>query len=86
MRSFKWLATFSGLLGLALGAAMMYMAWLHNPQCEIHCGELGISWGYWLLIGASWLVAGFLLSLLVLGVIAKVSCALRSNQSLKRTR
>jgi hypothetical protein len=86
MLLFKRLATLSGLLGLALGAAMMCMAWRHNPQCEIHCGELGISWGYWLLIGASWLVVGFLLSLLVLGVIARVGRALWPNQSFKRTR
>lgn len=44
------------LLGSAVGAFMMYAAWQHNPQGSIH-DEGGVDWGYWLLIGASWLAA-----------------------------
>jgi hypothetical protein len=33
---------------------MMWAAWEHNPQGEIHDVERGIAWSYWLLIGASW--------------------------------
>lgn len=44
------------LLGLCLGALMMYAAWDHNPQGEFH-DETGIHWLTWLGIGFSWLVA-----------------------------
>ncbi|MEG0936889.1 MAG: hypothetical protein RSE32_00675 [Comamonas sp.] len=38
-------------LGGLLGGALMWMAWQHNAQCEIHCPELGVDWGYWLVLG-----------------------------------
>jgi hypothetical protein len=39
--------------GIAVGGAMMRIAWQHNSQGEIH--EAGrIYWGYWVLIGLSW--------------------------------
>jgi len=50
-------ALVSALLGAAAGGAMMYIAWDHNPQCEIHCPEPGVGWGYWILIGASLFIA-----------------------------
>ncbi len=43
-------ATFVGLI---CAAFMMYVAWQHNAQGEIH-NEEGIDWVYWLLIGLSW--------------------------------
>ena len=49
------LAVFT-LIGLAVGAFMMYVAWKHNPQGEFH-DETGVYWGYWLLLGFSWFIA-----------------------------
>jgi len=42
------------LVGVSFGVSAMWLAWEHNPQCSVHCAELGVSWGYWLSIGASW--------------------------------
>lgn len=61
----RWCALLSLLLGLLAGVAAMAMAWDHNPQCAIHCAESGIDWGHWLTIGVFWLLAGFVLSLLL---------------------
>jgi hypothetical protein len=41
--------------GLLVAAAVMYVAWQHNPQGEIH-DELGIDWPYWILLGFVWFV------------------------------
>jgi hypothetical protein len=41
------------LIGLALGAFMMYVGWQHNSQGEFY-DETGVHWGYWFLIGLSW--------------------------------
>ena len=35
-----------------LGGLVMWMAWQHNSQCEIHCAEQGLDWAYWLTFGA----------------------------------
>nr|WP_261794407.1 hypothetical protein [Comamonas testosteroni] len=40
------------------------MAWDHNPQCEIHCAEQGIDWGYWLALGGGGWLVGFLICML----------------------
>ena len=45
--------------GFLLGGLVMWMAWQHNPQCEIHCAEQGIDWGYWLTLGAGGWLLGF---------------------------
>jgi hypothetical protein len=45
------------VLGLATGIFAMWVSWQQNTQCEIHCAEEGISWGYWLAIGLSWFIA-----------------------------
>lgn len=44
--------------GFLAGALVMWMAWNHNPQCEIHCAEQGIDWGYWLALGGAGFVMG----------------------------
>lgn len=49
------LAVFT-LIGLAVGAFMMYVGWKHNPQGAFH-DETGVYWGYWLLLGFSWFIA-----------------------------
>lgn len=42
--------------GALVAAAMMYIAWDHNSQGEIH-DETGIHWGYWLFLGITWFAA-----------------------------
>ena len=56
-----WLicTTISLCVGLLLGGLVMWMAWQHNPQCEIHCAEQGIDWAYWLTLGAGGWLLGF---------------------------
>ena len=44
------------ILGALVAAAMMYSAWDHNSQGEIH-DETGIHWGYWLFLGSTWFIA-----------------------------
>ena len=55
---------FSLVGGLVLAGGGMYVAWQHNPQQEIY-SEVGIDWGYWLSIGASWLFVGFVIFYLI---------------------
>lgn len=43
-----------------LGGLVMWMAWQHNSQCEIHCAEQGVDWAYWLTLGAGGWLIGFL--------------------------
>ena len=56
-----WLicTTISLCVGLLLGGLVMWMAWQHNQQCEIHCAEQGIDWVYWLTLGAGGWLLGF---------------------------
>ncbi len=42
--------------GIAVAATMMYIAWQHNAQGEIH-DEDGVHWFYLGAIGATWLVS-----------------------------
>ena len=49
----------SFISGLLFACWTMSIAWSHNSQCEIHCGDT-IFWGYWLLIGGFWFVVGSL--------------------------
>lgn len=44
------------LCGILTALSMMALAWSHNSQGEIHI-DGSVYWGYWLLIGFSWLVA-----------------------------
>jgi hypothetical protein len=53
----------STIIGLILASLMMYLAWQHNPQCEIHCEEI-IHFSYWVGIGFSWFILGFIVTLL----------------------
>ena len=54
--------------GLLTAIFIMFLAWNHNSQCEIHC-EGVINWGYWLTLGVSGFVPVFLLSMLIFGLI-----------------
>ena len=42
--------------GVLAAAAMMYVAWDHNSQGEIH-DETGVHWRYWLILGSTWFIA-----------------------------
>ena len=68
-KDLRLLLAFSSLLGVLLGGALMWMAWQHNAQCEIHCPELGVDWGYWLTLGGAGLVLGFVLSMALGGLL-----------------
>lgn len=68
-KNLRLLLAFSSLLGVLLGGALMWMAWQHNAQCEIHCPELGVDWGYWLVLGGAGLVLGFVLSMTLGGLL-----------------
>lgn len=71
----------SGLLGVLAAALAMYAAWQLNPQCAIHCPSLGILWGDWLAIGASWLLAVWLAALVIGGGIFVMYRSLRRHSS-----
>ncbi len=68
-KDLRLLLAFSSLLGVLLGGALMWMAWQHNAQCEIHCPELGVDWGYWLVLGGAGLVLGFAASMALGGLL-----------------
>ncbi|WP_370680005.1 hypothetical protein [Comamonas sp. GB3 AK4-5] len=54
MRQPWLLCTMTSLMvGWVCAGLLMWMAWQENAQCEIHCAELGVDWGYWLTLGAA---------------------------------
>ena len=57
----------SAIIGVISALFMMYIAWKHNPQYEIHEKEV-IDFGYWITIGISW----FLLAFVVVFVLMKI--------------
>ena len=59
----------SACVGFVVAGLLMWMAWVHNPQCEIHCAEQGIDWVYWLTLGAGGGLLGFFGCLLPAGVL-----------------
>ena len=42
----------------------MFLAWKHNPQCEVHCNGV-INWWYLVQVGASWF---FLIFIVILAI------------------
>lgn len=55
--TFTKILLFSVCVGLALGGVSMWATWQHDLLCNVHC-DGDIRWGYWLVIGGSWFVAG----------------------------
>jgi hypothetical protein len=51
------------VVGELCAALLMWVAWQENTQCEIHCPERGVDWGYWLTLGAAGGVMGFVVSM-----------------------
>ncbi len=76
----KKLILLSVLFGLFFGVAMMYIAWDHNSQCEVHCAGV-IHWGYWLQIGGSWFVIGSLSLAVLVGALSWLSAAFKERRS-----
>lgn len=68
----KWQLVFSLLAGIVAGVVAMSVAWQHDPQCAVHCSERGIAWGYWLGLGASWVIEVAVLLSLSLGILTMV--------------
>ena len=52
-------------IGFILAGFMMYVAWNHNAQGEIHIGG-SVDWGYWLLIGLSWFIPAFFVTFIII--------------------
>ena len=65
-------------IGLIVATTIMYVAWEHNAQGEIH-NEAGISWGHWLLIGTGWFVLVAAPLSLVFGSLLALVSNLRSR-------
>ena len=71
-RPWKTAAVLGSSAGLVAAGLMMYVAWQHNAQGEIH-EESGVHWLYWLGIGLSWLiVVGVPMALGAVGVLSVV--------------
>lgn len=70
-RPWKYAVVPGILFGFVVSAMMMYFAWQHNPQGEIHSGEV-VEWGYLLQIGASWFLVSTAISSVLLGALFAV--------------
>ena len=58
----------SSTVGLILALLMMYVAWEHNPQCEI-VDDGVINFKYWIEIGFSWFIVAFVIVFVVINII-----------------
>ena len=61
----------SSIVGLILAFLMMYVAWEHNPQCEIVDDEV-INFKYWIEIGLSWFIVAFVIVFVVINIMHKI--------------
>ena len=59
----------STIIALMVSIVMMYVAWEHNSQGEMH-SEIGVNFSYLILLGMSWFVMVFI-GVLILLLIAK---------------
>ena len=62
----------STIIGLLFSSVMMYIAWKHNSQYEIH-EEGVIDFSYFVSIGVSWFIVGFICMFLFIIVIKKIA-------------
>ena len=58
----------SSTIGIILALFMMYIAWEHNPQCEIHEEEV-IHFEYWFTIGISWFLLAFVVVFILMTIV-----------------
>lgn len=77
------LALSAAFAGVVVAAAMMHIAWEHNPQSEFY-DETGVHWFRWLAIGFSWFVAVGLPVALVGGVLSTIARRLACHVSRRR--
>ncbi len=61
----------SSTIGIVLALFMMYIAWEHNPQCEIHEKEV-IDFEYWFTIGISWFLLAFVVVFILMTIVKYV--------------
>ena len=61
----------SSVIGLTLAFLMMYVAWEHNSQGEIHENEV-IHFDYWITIGFSWFILAFIIVFLLMTIVKKI--------------
>jgi len=62
----------SSTVGLSLALLMMYVAWGHNPQCEIVDNGV-IHFKYWIEIGLSWFIVAFVIVFVVINFIYTIN-------------
>jgi len=62
----------SSIVGLSLALLMMYVAWEHNPQCEI-VDDGVIHFKYWIEIGLSWFIVAFVILFVVIHIIYTIN-------------
>jgi len=62
----------SSTVGLILALLMMYVAWEHNPQCEIVDDGI-IDFEYWIEIGFSWFIVAFVIVFVVINIIYTIN-------------
>jgi len=63
---------YSLIFAFIFGIYLAYIAWQHNPQCEIHCeGYINIS--YLIMIFASWFFVSFVIIFPCIFIIIKVA-------------
>ncbi len=72
----------SVVAGVLFAGFSMYVAWQHNSQCEFHC-EGVVYWGSWLLVGASWLVAGSVVTFIAVKCVCFLASKLASKLGFK---
>ena len=58
----------STTVGVILAMLMMYIAWKHNPQYEIHDKEV-INFWYWITIGFSWFILAFVVVFVLMTIV-----------------
>ena len=55
------------ITGLIFSAAILYISWQHNPQCEFHC-EGQIYWENWLPYGVAAFLIGSVLAIVLFAI------------------
>jgi hypothetical protein len=75
-RTWKPAALVGIIAGFIIAVPIMYVAWEHNAQCEIHEGEV-VHWVYWGGIGLSWwlivAVPGTVLTAVLIAVARRIT-------------
>jgi hypothetical protein len=65
----------STIIGLFLSFLMMYISWKHNSQSEIYSEDV-IHFSYWLTIGITWFILGFIVTYLFIYILKSLGLKL----------